>query len=363
MLALSLAALLVVPPHPRVVPVAPVRNGGDVAVVVDSSRHTVTITMGPFRIPAGMAPMPGMEHSMHGGHSEEPLMLFKWPVTGWARGYQLTLTDAEGHAIPRRTLHHLNLINYGRRQLFYPMAERILAVGQETPDISLPAGIGIPVQANVPMGIFLAWHNEKPEPIPALYVKLVMDYSPSNLNPRPVSVLPVYMDVVDPVGKAVDFDLPAGETTFHADLTIPAGGRIIGISGHAHDYIEGIALQRVQNGQARDVVRLRVPLDSAGRILRVEERYPGIRGNGIKLVKGATYRVTGTYNNQTGGMLKQGAMIHVVWLMAVDNMRDWPALDPDDPGYRLDMDYLETRGNPANDGHAHDGMEGMQHSH
>ena len=42
-------------------------------------------------------------------------------------------------------------------------------------------------------------------------------------------------------------------------------------------------------------------------------------------------------------------------------MRDWPAVDPDDPGYRLDMDYLETRGNPANDGYSH--MDGMQHSH
>ena len=62
-------------------------------------------------------------------------------------------------------------------------------------------------------------------------------------------------------------------------------------------------------------------------------------------------------------MLKQGAMIHVVWLMTIDNMRDWPAVDPDDPGYRLDMDYLETRGNPANDGHAHDHMDGMEHSH
>lgn len=360
MLALTLTALLLAPPRPPVPPAPMRRDPGELTVVVDSSRHTITISAGPFSIPAGMAPMPGMDHAMHDNHAEEPVMLFKWPVTGWARGYELHLTDADGHAIPRRTLHHINLINYGRRQLFYAMAERLLAAGQETPDITLPAGIGIPVQAGVPMGILLAWHNETPDPMPAVYMKLVFTYSPSNLTPRPVSVLPVYMDVVDPVGRPVDFDLPAGRSTFHADLTLPAGGRIIGISGHAHDYIRGLALQRVQGGQARDIVHLRTPLDSAGRIIEVEERYPGIRGRGIKLVKGATYRITGTYDNPTGASISKGAMIHVVMIMAIDDMRDWPALDPDDPGYRLDMDYIDTRGTPNGD---HGQMPGMQHTH
>src|SRR5437868_14666506 len=123
------------------------------------------------------------------------------------------------------------------------MAERILAVGQETPDISLPSGIGIPVTANTPWGIFLAWHNEKPEPIPVLYVKLVMDYSPSNVNPRAGSVLPVYVDVADPLGRAGDFDFPAGETTFHADLPIPAGRGLLARSPHPPGHSDRITRQ------------------------------------------------------------------------------------------------------------------------
>ena len=339
MLTIALSTLLVTLPPRPVRPMPP----GRVTVTVDSAHHTVTLSAGPFRIEGSHA-MPGMEghHGMHEGMAI-PLLYFKWPVAGWARGFELSLSDGQGRPIDRRHLHHLNLVNLARRQLFYPVPERLIAIGQETPDFLLPRSVGVPLEAGWPMALILAWHNEKPEPVPEVYVKLVMPWTPTNLTPRPTSVLTVYLDVVDPVGRTVTFDLPAGRSTWHADLTLPASGRIIGIGGHAHDYVTGLALQEVTGGRVRTVSRLRTTLDREGRLLSVEQKLPGIRGAGIPLRRGGTYRITGSYNNRTGELLKEGAMLHIIILFAVDDMRQWPTLDPDDPSFRKDIEFMETR--------------------
>jgi hypothetical protein len=356
MLLLTVATLLA-GPHPRS---AALRDPGEVKVTVDSARHTLTISAGPFALP-GAVPTTGPvdHHTMHQG-SEVPMMLFKWPVAGWTRGFELRLTDGQGRPLNRRLLHHLNVVNFGRRQLFYSIPERMLAAGQETPDILLPKTVGIPVEAGMPMGLIVAWHNEKPEPVPEIYVTLVMHWTPTNIVPRPASVLPVYFDVQNPVGRSVAFDLPAGRTTFTADLTVPAGGRIVGIGGHGHDFMTNLALEEVTGTRTRIVSRLRTPLDSAGRLISVEQKLPGIRGNGIPLRRGSTYRIVGSYDNPTGAMIPDGAMVHIILLYAVDDLRQWPKLDPDDPDWRTDLDYLDAM-NTGGEGEAHE--HGGEHQH
>lgn len=358
MLAALFATLtLVAPPKPGLRPL-PRLDEAELKVTVDSAAHTVTFTAGPFAIDAGHPPAADgtMNHGMHVNATEYPLMYFKWPVDGWARGFTLNLVDGEGKEVNRRLLHHLNIVNFGRRQLFYPVPERMLAIGQETPDISLPKTVGIPVQSGFPMALIMAWHNEKPEPVPVVYVRLVMQYSPTNMNPRPVSVMPVYMDVVDPIGKEVDFDLPAGNSTFTGDHALVASGRIIGIGGHGHDFLSNLALQEVDGTRVRDVANLRTTRDSTGRLLAIEQKLPGIRGRGIPLSRGKTYRVSGSYENPTGRMLPKGAMIHVILLYAVTNMDEWPKADADDPGWRRDLEWMEERGSQR-------GEPGAEHHH
>lgn len=352
-MSLLLITALVAAPSAPAPALRPRTTSGDVTVHVDSSAHTLTISAGPFALP-GMKPHTGpVDHqTMHMG-SEVPMMLFKWPVAGWARGFELRLTDAQGRPLNRRLLHHLNVVNFGRRQLFYAIPERILAIGQETPDLILPKTVGIPVTGDTPMGLIVAWHNESPEPVPAVFVTLVMHWTPTNLNPRPVSVLPIYFDTQNPVGRSVAFDLPAGRSTFTQDFTVPASGRIIGISGHGHDHMTNLALEEVlPNGRTRLVTRLATPLDSAGRLISVEQKLPGIRGNGIPLRRGVTYRVVGSYDNP-GPAVPAGAMVHVIGIYAVDDLRQWPALDPDNRDWRADLAYLDemNTGGDAGDGH------------
>ena len=114
--SLSLLASLASAQFPPVPP-APPAVVPTVRVTVDSSARTVTISAGPYEVP-GM-PMPDhhaddMPMMMMDGHAGvgEPLLDFTWPLDGWVHGAALTLIDADGKAVPRRLVHHINLVNF-----------------------------------------------------------------------------------------------------------------------------------------------------------------------------------------------------------------------------------------------------------
>ena len=118
------------------------------------------------------------------------------------------------------------------------------------------------------MAALVMWHNHSPAMIKGVSFEMTVEYSPPNLVPKPVSVLPVYLDVMNPVGRDVDFDLPAGPSVWTRDFRLPLGGRIIGVGGHAHDFATGLALQDVTDSDA--AAPGRQPRDQA----RAERIYP-----------------------------------------------------------------------------------------
>src|SRR5215207_11526814 len=82
-----------------------------VTVSIDSSRHELTITAGPFDLPN----MPSMEdHAMMelGMAHDTPIESFVWPIDGWFRGFRVGLTDAAGQPVPRHVMHHLIMVNF-----------------------------------------------------------------------------------------------------------------------------------------------------------------------------------------------------------------------------------------------------------
>jgi len=193
---------------------------------VDSSDHEVIVTAGSFDLPN----MPPMEmHGMmdHGASHDTPVQTFQWPVDGWFRGYKLEVIDKDGNLLPRRIMHHLIVVNYDRRQLLYQAAERLFGTGTESEDASVPATIGVPMRSGMTIGFYVAWHNDTGKDLEGVRLRMTMQYLPKNQNPRPLDVLPLYMDVNLTVGGTNTFDVPPGKSTKSYEFSVPLSGRII----------------------------------------------------------------------------------------------------------------------------------------
>ena len=320
-------------------PTDPVRR---IEVVVHPARHEVVLTAGPFDVGTGGHAAGVADH----GH-ELPLQHFRWPVTGWLRGFRVEVIDGAGRPLPRAFLHHFNLVNFARRQLLYPAAERILAAGQETETVMLPKGVGIPVAAGMPMATILAWHNQTGTVVPGVRLRLILTYSPAELLPRPIAVFPVYFDVVDPVGQDVSFDLPPGPSEYSADFSFPISGRVLGFGGHLHRYGLDVALTDLDAGDAAPLVRLAARQRADGEVASMERRVLW-SGEGTPLRRGHRYRLTGRYLNPTDRVIPFGGMVHLIALVAPDRPSGWPAVDQADPDFQRDLARLAARGSDYN---------------
>lgn len=312
-------------------------------VTVDSARHEVIVVAGRWDLPnmAAMAGMAGHSHDLGASH-DTPVQQFTWPVDGWFRGFRLEVRDQTGRVLPRRIMHHLIAVNYDRRQLLYPAAERLFGAGTETEDAAVPASIGVPLRSGTSLGFYVAWHNDTGEDLRGVQLTMVLEYSPRNLKPRPLDVMPLYMDVNLQVGGTNTYDVPPGRSEKAYEFTMPVGGRLIGYSGHLHDYGVMVRLEDVESGKV--LARVRANRDASGKVSSLSRSLPGVRGRGTLLKANRRYRVVGVYDNPTGQVLRNGAMAHIAALFAPEDLAKWPAVDLADPAFQRDLASLEMRG-------------------
>jgi hypothetical protein len=316
-----------------------------VSVKVDSSRHEVVIVAGPWKLP-NMPPMDDHMMMDMGAH-DAPVQRFVWPIDGWYRGFKYELVDAQGNVLDRRILHHMIVINFDRRQLLYPAVERLGGAGSETDDASVPKTIGVPLSKGTNLGFYIMWHNETGKDLDAVYLRYSMLWTPTNQNPRPVSSMPIYMDVNLTVGGTNMFDAPPGVSTKAYEFTLPVSGRLLGVGGHMHDYGSMVQLEDAQSG--KELARVTAQRDSAGRVLKVSRKLFGVSGEGLKLEAGHRYRVVATYDNPSQ-KTSPGVMAHMVGLFVPDDMTKWPKLDTSDPTLRKDLASLQVPGYADADG-------------
>jgi hypothetical protein len=323
-----------------------------VKVTIDSSRHELTISTGPFDLPN----MPPMEdHAMMdlGMSHDTRLQRFEWPVNGWFRGFRVELVDGRGNAVPPHVMHHMVMVNFSRRQLLYSAAERLMGTGTETGEVSVPKTIGVPMKPGMKLGMYVAWHNDTGKDLEDVYLKLIMLWTPKNQNPPPVNALPIYMDVNLTVGGLNTFDVPPGKSSKSYEFTLPVGGRLLGVGGHLHDYGSGVRLEDVETGKV--LARVEAERDSVGKLVKVSRKLFGVSGKGLRLKAKHRYRVVGEYDNPTGELRVKGAMASMVGLFVPDDMKRWPAVDSRDPTYQRDLASLDVRGVASGS------MEGHQH--
>ena len=323
-----------------------------VRVEIDSSKHQVTVVLGPFVMPA-MPEMLMAGHDMKGHYT--PLYKFIWPVDGWVRGFDVELYDSTGQKLNRRLLHHITLLNFDRRQLISPYVERLFAFGNETKRVMVPKTVGVPMSNGFHMGMYMAWNNTTEHDMAGTYLHVRLYWMPKNMNPQPTSVLPVALEVRK--GESGPYTAPPGVSTKSFEFTLPVAGRIVGAGGHMHDYGEFLELVDLETGKT--VLHLDSNLDSTGKIHGVARTLPGIYGRGIHLKANRRYRVSAQYNNPTGADLVRGAMGAVGVAFVPDNLSDWPKIVPTDTAWMRDVAWMES----LRDRYSMAPMEGMNHEH
>jgi hypothetical protein len=318
--------------------------------VVDSARHAVVITLGPCRVPAlgamdmpGMSmagmDMPGMHHpgmGMESGPGHEDVRVhFRWPADVWMRGFDLRLYDANHHRLDQpTTMHHFELLDFDRRQLVYPLVERVFGMGEETSSALVPKTVGLPLDRGMDMALYVMWNNHTDQPLDGVTFELTIKYSPRNLSPRPTIVLPFKADVNIHPGYGDAFDLPPGGGSRSALFTVGTSGRLLAVGGHLHDYGKELRLEDPSTG--RVLARVRAERRPDGTVLGVDHGLYGVLGRGPHLVAGHPYRLVAVYQGSPADSIR-GAMGVMGGIFAPDHYRRWPAIDRHNPDYVIDL--------------------------
>jgi hypothetical protein len=318
LLAASAATADSVPPH--------------VDVRRDDHRHELIVTIGPFNIPASM---PMLDMDMMTMHQDEALLgRFVWPSTASFHAVRLSVATENGTALPRRLLHHTYMVNFDRRQLVFPIAERPFSFGEETEDLKAPATIGVPMVGGQRLGIVIMWNNETGREINGAYVRYAFRLNPQHQRPAPMAVLPIFVDIGYHAGGGDVFVVPPGGRTLTREFEVPVSGRLIGASGHLHDHAVEMRVEDVQSGA--NLVTVHAVRDSTGRVERVSRELPGLWGRGPHLVAGRPYRLVLVYDNPTRDTLT-GVMGMLGGLFTPDRLSDWPAIDSTNAEYLADL--------------------------
>jgi len=194
---------------------------------------------------------------------------FRFPADGWLQGFRIDLFDDQGRPLPHRLLHHLIMVNFGRRQFIYPALERLLGAAEEsdTGDFRVPRTIGVPMRAGQELGVYATWHNDSASDIPVAYWRIVMYMARGNLRPRPIDVLPAYMDVnIQTNPEENRFNVPPGHFEIGYEFTPPVSGHLLVVSGHLHDY--GTLVRLVDAASGKSLVEIKAKRDSLGQAAR-----------------------------------------------------------------------------------------------
>jgi hypothetical protein len=316
-------------------------DGADAPIkaVMESAKHAVVITLGPCVVPAiGSMDMPGMSKMAmmgHGPGNEDVRVHFRWPANVWMRSFDLRLFDKDHKQLNQpTTMHHMELLDFDRRQVLYPMVERVFGMGEETASAKVPKSVGLPLDAGMDMGLYVMWNNHTDRDIKGVTFQLTIDYSPRNLVPKPTIVLPFKADVNIHPGAGDAFDLPPGGGSRSAVFTMDVSGRLLAVGGHLHDFGKELRLEDVATGKV--LARVKAQRKPNGEVTGVSHALYGIFGRGPHLISGRQYRLVAVYQGSPTDSIR-GAMGLMGGIIAPDDYTKWPKLDRTNPDYLIDL--------------------------
>lgn len=309
-----------------------------VRLVNDTKNNEFVVIVGPIDLPAGMM------HS-HGARGAvfPPVQTVTIPESVYLTGFSYEVVDGNGKSVPTATLHHFNLINPDNRELFLPISQRMLAVGSETGEQSMPwLLLGYPAPEGTRMVVASMMHNPTGESYSGAEVRVHLKYVRAG-RPWPFfSVYPFQMDVAFPAGdKSVD--LPPGKSEFFYEASPVKEGRIMVIGSHLHPLAQSIRFDDVTENK---LIWEGLPVaNEAGELtgVTIGNLYKRM---GVKVYPDHKYRVTVAYDNPGADTLYAGGMGVVAGVFMPSGGGMWPRANKDDELYVLDRQHYlrEVRG-------------------
>ena len=295
-----------------------------IGIRIDSARREIVISVGPVDIPAA---------TPYTHHGNEAYHAFRWPVSGWMRGYRVDLLDSAGRQLSRELLHHAGMANLDRRQIVYPIAERLFAAARETTPVRLPGSVGLPLAADQRMVLYYALVNPGPTAVTGARLEVRIAWTDAGERGL-TSILPFYANAKAPDGRTISFDIPPGRSTMSSEITIPVDGWLRALGGHLHDHGVELRLEDAETGKV--LARLRAKRTRGGRLLEVGRTNFALKRRGLRLHADRRYRIVAVYDNPTGRTITGGAMGFVAGAFVPRNAQRLSA-DVADPTFQRDV--------------------------
>ena len=315
-------------------PSGPLERLPPARVVVDSAQRSIVIELPPTDLPAA-----GSDGAMT--VRLLPVYVAEIPTSGSVFHAQIDLVDGAGHELPQVLVHHFNLADPSRRELFLPIALHIMAASKETPSLSVPRFVfGLPLRSGQRLIASAMLANSTALAYQRVRVRLTLRYEPDDQLWPAFPAYPWVMDALFPLGHPPNgskaFDLPPGRSDRSFESSPAVAGTIVGLGGHLHDYGVSLRLTDVTTGEVlwdAELVK-----DAAGHVLSIPvTRLYNWHRLGVHIVPAHRYRVTAVYQNPTGRPIADGGMGAVGGLFVPDHGTRWPGVDPSDTLYQRDL--------------------------
>lgn len=261
--------------------------------------HTIVVRIGPMQLPA---------NTSHMKMPQPPDLEWQIPIDGWLLAYSPKLIDSEGHEVPGRVLHHTAFWNENRADFLCPnKEEHIFGAGGELTNWAEVPGYGYRVQMGDKIRVETMVHNPTETSYDNVYLEVTIPYQQAAGGPNKKSIYPTWMDVKS-CGNS-GYDLPPGDSEKTGTVTVKYSGVLLGVGGHMHDYARELTLEDVTRKET--VANLDAKVDEHGQLLSMPTVFFLDRG-GYKFSAGDVLKISATYDNTTGKLLRDGAMGIVV---------------------------------------------------
>ncbi|HKS06964.1 MAG TPA: hypothetical protein VJR92_11665 [Gemmatimonadaceae bacterium] len=321
------------------------------AAKFDTARGELVLEMPPIDIPAAVGE--------HEGMIVTPAVRVDIPWAGFASSVRTEMVDSAGKIIPPTHIHHVNVIDPQRRELFAPIALRLYAASKETEAASFPKRMfGMPLAQGQRIILKAMLVNETGEAVRGARTRVVFGYSKGGWYWPMRQVYPMQLDVLFPVGQKdgiKSFDLPPGTFEMKYVAKPAVSGTLLAMGGHLHDLGKFIEFRDVE---ANKVIWRGEPVrDSAGRVRSIPiGRFYKWNDLGPDLLANRTYEVRVVYENPTADTVRFGGMGVVGGVFVPKRGQVWPIVDTADASYRTDLGYQLKDGNNV-------GEMAMMHNH